>query len=125
MSPQSKQEMKDVRMTGKRKGWMEIRSPGEEEADGALRMEGVSRRYFLETDDCLETVSRETPTATDGKSMKTRAADWPGEDCQASESNADLRLDQPPAAPGTRPEAQLVAPKPQRSSWGLSPSSPW
>lgn len=54
--------------------------------------------HFLETDDCLEMVSRET---TDGEGMKSRAADWPGEDCQASESNADLRHDQTPASPGT------------------------
>lgn len=69
--------------------------------------------HFLETDDCLEMVSRE---ATDGEGMKSRAADWPREDCQASESNAESRLDQTPASPGTRPEAQPVALKPQRSS---------
>lgn len=118
MSPQSKHEMKDVRMTGKQKGLTEIRSPREEERrrrQTKLLEWSVcpGDTHFLKMDDCLEMVSRET---TDREGIKSRAADWPGEDCQASESNADLRPDQTPVSPGTRPEAQPVALKHQGSS---------
>lgn len=97
-----KHSAEDVRTTGNQKGFTEIMSPGEKggtreggggrKADGALRMECVSWRRFLEMDDCLEMVTRETPQTTDGEGMKSRRADSPGEVCQASEANTDLIL---------------------------------
>lgn len=84
-----------------------MRRRGGRKADGALRME----RRFLETDDCLDMVTRETPQTTDGEGMKSRGADSPGEVCQASEASADLillesrRLDQPSASTGSQLQA--------------------